>query len=303
MLVMVGWRGKPGEKDEPQHALIGPRLLDNLRANDFPFEEIPDTLDGAKETIARLIERSLREKTPVALIVPRNTFAEYESDKDELAQEVLRAPGTSFVKARRWLSPIGQEDLPLSREFTIRHVLEHVKDTDASVSSLGGNSRELYMIRKEKGDDLGPNFFCIGAMGHAFALAHGLALGFPSSRGRVWCIDGDGSFLMHIGNNAVLAGIGTHSNVVHIVIFNAVYSSTGSQPLMISPDNFLDLAEGLPYRQKVFVDSVGGLQAALLAASGGTLIVVVVNDRVSKSLPRPKETVEELRGLFLKALA
>ncbi|KAI0133718.1 putative phosphonopyruvate decarboxylase [Xylariales sp. AK1849] len=304
MLLMIGWRGKPGEKDEPQHALIGPRLLDNLRANDFPFEEVPDTLVGAKETIARLVAKSIELNTPVALIVPRNTFAEYKADEDQHVNgKPSRILTTDLVKARRWLSPTSQEDLSLSRESTIRHVLQHIKDNDVSVSSLGGNSRELYMIRKEKGESIGRNFFCIGGMGHAFALAHGIALGYPSSRGRVWCIDGDGSFLMHLGNNAVLSGIESHLNVVHVVIYNAVYSSTGSQPLMISPDHFLDLAEGLPYRQKVFVDNVDGLGLALSAANGGTLIVVVVNDWFSKTLPRPTETSKELKELFLEALA
>ena len=77
MLLMIGWRGKPGEKDEPQHALIGPRIPDNLRANDFPYEEIPDTLSGAKEAVARLVAKSMQDNTPVALIVPTKTFLDY----------------------------------------------------------------------------------------------------------------------------------------------------------------------------------------------------------------------------------
>ena len=292
MLLLIGWRGKPGEKDEPQHALIGPRLLDNLNASDFPYEEVPATLEEAKDAVARLLARAVKHNTPVALIVPRKTFAEYNEPS-----EIPPTREIPHVPAERWFSP-KTHDLPLTRELAIRRSVSHIKSTDTSVSSLGGNSRELYMILKEKNQSLGKNFFLIGAMGHAFALAHGVAMGFRS--GKTFCIDGDGSFLMHIGNNAVLAG-SSHLNVVHIVIYNAVYSSTGAQPLMISRDHFLNMAEGLPYKQKFFVDSGEGLDKALGAAEGGSLIVVLTNERFSDSLPRPTETAMELKNLFMES--
>ncbi|KAF2726326.1 thiamine diphosphate-binding protein [Polychaeton citri CBS 116435] len=303
MLLMIGWRGKPGEKDEPQHALIGPRLLDNLEANGFPYEEIRGNLADAKATVSRLIQIAEQKKTPVALIVPRNTFAEYKTVKDSASSEESSSSlprALDFVKATRWLSPMGSGNLPLSRELVLRHSMDFIDANDTTVSSLGGNSRELYMIHKEKGGNLGQNFFCIGGMGHSFALAQGLAVGFAQESRRIWCLDGDGSFIMHLGNNAVLAGLSRHSNVVHVVIYNGVYSSTGSQPLMIQPGSFLDLAEGLPYQQKIFVDNVFGLRSALSSATGGTLIVAVTNDRFSSKLPRPVETSTELKYLFLE---
>ncbi len=305
MLLMIGWRGKPGEKDEPQHALIGPNLLQNLKANDFPYEEIPDTLSGASKAIARLIARALQDNTPVAIIVPRNTFAEYDGDLNDdqpqtIPPAVANGAANGHAKTNNLLSIAS--DLHLSRELAIRHVLGYIQPTDVSVSSLGGNSRELYMIRREKGESISRNFFCIGGMGHSFALSHGVAMGFSS--GRVFCIDGDGSFLMHIGNNAVLAGISDpRPNVIHVVIWNGVYSSTGSQPLMIARDSFISLANALPYKQKFFVDDAEGLERACEAAGAGSLIVVVVNDDVQKSLPRPTETSRELKELFLGSFA
>ena len=303
MLLMIGWRGKPGEKDEPQHALIGPNLLENLKANDIPYEEIPDSLSGAKDAIARLVARAVQNNTPVAIIVPRNTFAEYSGPTEQLQESppaIANGPINGYVKTNHLMS--FAPDLQLSRELAIRHVLRYIKPTDVSVSSLGGNSRELYMIRREKGESIGRNFFCIGGMGHAFALAHGIAMGFSS--GRVFCIDGDGSFLMHIGNNAILAGISDpNPNVIHVVIYNSVYSSTGSQPLMITRDGFLALADGLSYKQKLFVDNAEGLEKACETAKPGSLIVVVVNDEVQKSLPRPSETSQELKDLFIESFA
>jgi phosphonopyruvate decarboxylase len=191
-------------------------------------------------------------------------------------------------------------DLPLSRELAIRCVLGHVKATDVSVSSLGGNSREVYMVYKESGADIGRNFFCIGAMGHTFALACGIAMGFSS--GRVFCIDGDGSFLMHIGNNAVLAGM-SQRKVIHVVMYNGLHSSTGQHPLMIKRDNFLTVAEGLPYELKFLVNNMDGLERACKSADRNTLIVVAVNDSVSKDLPRPTESSQELKEVFMHSIS
>lgn len=294
MLLIIGWRGKPGEKDEPQHALVGSRLLDNLKANDFPYEEIPDTLSGAKEAIARLIAKSKQDKTPVALIVPSKTFLGYKEEAPPTHSPTIT---TRCTKLERWMS--STSDLPLSRELAIRCLLGHIKTTDVSVSSLGGNSRELYMIRKERGEALGRNFFCIGAMGHTFGLAYGIAMGFSS--GRVFCIDGDGSFLMHVGNNAILGGI-SRPNVVHVVIYNGLHSSTGNHPLMIGRESFLAAVEGLPYEQTFLVDNEEGLSKAC-GESGGksTLIVVAVNNSVAKNLPRPSESLQDLKNIFMKS--
>ena len=294
MLLVIGWRGRPGEHDEPEHALAGPRTLDNLRANDFPHEVIPESILGAREAVARLLATAMERNTPVALVVPNHTFLEYHSDEPQAIPSTI---ATIHVPAERWMS--SASELPLSRELTIRCLLGQMRDTDISVSSVGGNSRELYMIRKERGETIGRNFYSIGAMGHTFALAYGVKMGFSS--GRVFCIDGDGSFLMHVGNNAVLAGQSS-PNLIHVVIYNGIHCSTGSQALPISKDHFLSMAEGLPYRQKFFVDTQEGLQKACESTSQSTLIVVVVNDVVSKTLPRPSENPYTMRDLFVNSI-
>lgn len=298
MLLMIGWRGKPGIKDEPQHALIGPRLLDNLKANDIPHKEIPDTIEGARNVVKDLLAIAIESSTPVALIVPPGSFAAYE---DKMASLSLGGTVRSYIKAERWLASAG--DLPLSREAVIRSVDKYIGDGDISISSLGGNSRELYMVRKQEDRRIASNFFCLGAMGHAFSVANGVRLGVSnkSSAGRVFCIDGDGSFLMHVGNNAVLADVGM-PRLVPIIILNGVHSSTGNQPLTITKDAYLSLAEGLNYGKKLFVDSQEGLDKALSGlADETTLIVVFANELVPSKLPRPSETARELRDSFMES--
>ena len=308
MLLMIGWRGRPGEHDEPEHALAGPRTLEILALNGFPCEVMPDTLSEATKVIARLTKTAKEGNTPVALVVPNHRFAEYRPDETVQNGVNRTTNGTSNGAASKickrpsrveeWRS--AEADLPMSREHAIRCVLKRLYKDDVTVSSVGGNSREIYMIRKENGEDLSRNFLSIGAMGHTYPLAYGVQIGHPS--GRVFCIEGDGSFLMHVSNTAVLAA-GAPSNLIHVVIHNGIHCSTGSQPIPINTENLLSLAGSLPYKQKFFVDTTEGLIQACEWAEKSTLIVVVVNQSVKKTLPRPSENPYELRDSYISSFA
>lgn len=292
MLLMIGWRGRPGEKDEPQHNLIGPSILKNLEANDIPYEILPKGLAQARIAVARLVARARQENTPVVLIVPSKSYTAY---KGTLAAGWASAPPKDS-KTETWLSSIGKP--AISRETTIESILSALEPSDISVSSLGGNSRELWMLQKNKGRSIERHFFCIGGMGHAYALAHGVSNGCRKKR--VVCIDGDGSFMMHLGNHAILAPL-PDQRVVHVVIYNGKHSSTGNQPLMIGRGDFLALVGGLPYERKFIVDTTEGVTKALQSVDRSTLIVAVVNGDERKSLPRPTETPTEQKEAFMKS--
>lgn len=295
MLLLIGWRGKPGEKDEPQHALVGRLLIENIKANGFPYEEIPSTISAAKEAVSRLVAIALKHNTPVALIIPNKTFSSYSAHSGVSVPPQLL---TERVKFEDWSSAKTGDKLSLSRELTLRCLHAELEKTDRVICSLGGTSREMYMILKESGQGLDRHFFSVGAMGHAFSMAYGVAMGFSS--GRVICLDGDGSVLMHAGNNAVLAGI-SPSNLVHIIIYNGIHCSTGSQPLMMNRDNFLAMVESFPYAQKFLVDDAEGFGRAYRSANQSTLIVVLANENVAKVLPRPVESLVELKDVFMKS--
>ena len=294
MLLFVGWRGNAGP-EELQDALVGPRMFGNLRANDIPYEEIPTCIHRTKDAISRLLAIAVQDKTPVALVAPRDTFAEYEVDEPP---KFPLAITVSYPGIKEWIS-WAPTQLPLSREGAIRCLIGQMAQDDVSVSSLGGNSREYYMIRKKMNQSIARNFFCIGAMGHVYALSYGVSMGFTS--GRIFCIDGEGSFLMHAGNVAVLAGI-SPPNLTHIVIYNGVYASTGNHPVTIRRENLVSLARALPYEQKYVVDDVQGLEKACQTSHGSTLIIVAVNGSSQSGLPAPSETPQELKKLFMKSL-
>jgi phosphonopyruvate decarboxylase len=323
ILLMVGWRGKPGIKDEPQHALIGPRLLENLEANRIPYEHIPETLDDVPAVVSRLIEKALAENTPVALVVPPGTFTPYKGPQLEEQEKRLAglklynqvAPGKGVTT---WLMKYPDQALPMTRETVVRSVLEKRQSKDIVVSSLGGTSREVYMVLQEQQKPISRVFFVLGAMGHAFGVASGVRLGQTAEQAPiVYCIDGDGSFLMHIGNSAVLADVGPEG-MIHVVVHNGVHSSTGNQPLSLRLEPYLELAKGLGYTHKFIVDTMEALDRALELAAvtatgraangkvGGSaakvLVVVLVGPGQSAALPRPTETAQQLKDLFIKSL-
>ena len=307
LLLVIGWRGMPGEHDEPEHALAGPCTLGTLASNGFIYEVMPDSLAETTKVIARLVNTAKQGNTPVALVVPNHRFAAYSPQEAATNGAngihssvsygaVSKTPKNRRTRVEEWRS--AETELPLSREHAIRCILKQLYKDDVTVSSVGGNSREIYMVRKENGQDLSRNFLSIGAMGHTYPLAYGVQIGHQA--GRVFCIEGDGSFLMHVSNNAVLAA-DAPSNLIHIVIHNGIHCSTGNQAIPISTDNLLTLAGSLPYKQKFFVDTAEGLWQACEWAEKSTLIVVVVNQSVSPTLPRPSEHPFELRDLFMSS--
>ncbi|KAI5919761.1 putative phosphonopyruvate decarboxylase [Camillea tinctor] len=306
ILLVIGWRGRPGEHDEPEHLLAGPCTLETLSINGFPYEVMPDTLPEITQVIAGLVKTAKEGHTPVALVVPNHRFAEYRSDgaiqngANGTAYGALRGTASKICRnpsrVEEWRS--AEESLPLSREQAIRCVIKQLGKADVTVSSVGGNSREIYMIRKENGEDLSRSFLSIGAMGHTYPLAYGVQIGHPL--GRIFCVEGDGSFLMHVSNIAVLAAEAP-SNLVHVVIHNGIHASTGGQGIPIDTNNLLSLAGSLPYKQKFFVDTAEGLFQAFEWAEKSTLIVVVVNQSVKKTLPRPSEHPFELRDAFISS--
>ncbi|KAG5999789.1 hypothetical protein E4U43_001863 [Claviceps pusilla] len=296
MLLLIGWRrGESAEEEELQDAAVGPRLLRNLETNDIPHEEIPTSIDSTRHTISRLLARAVQEKTPVALLVARDTFAEYGVDEPPDFASSIRI---SYPGVTDWTST-GRSRLPLSRKDAIRCIIGQMAAQDLSVSSLGGNTREYYTLCEEMNRSSARNFFCLGAMGHVYALSYGVGMGFSS--GRIFCIDGDGSFLMHAGNNALLAGT-SPSNLIHVIIYNGVHASTGNHPVAIRRENLVALVRGLPYEQRFLVDDAEGLKNACKCAAGSTVIIVAVNRSLQKNLPPPSESPYELKNMFMKSL-
>lgn len=198
MLLVIGWRGQPGVHDEPQHVKQGMVTCSLLDTMGIPYRILDDDWHSKLEwALATMRETS----APVALVVRKGTFSGYS-----LAQDLT-------------------ED-PLSREDALEVVLSHIGKDDFVVSTTGKTSREVFEIRERRGQDHTHDFLTVGGMGHTLSISFGMALGTSAN---VWCLDGDGSLLMHMGSAAVLAQRWP-KNLHYVVNNNGAHESVGGQP-------------------------------------------------------------------------
>lgn len=220
MLLLVGWRGEPGLRDEPQHVKQGRITFALFETLGVPARLLPCAPEAAAVLLAEAARKSLAESRPVALIVRKGTFAPC---------------------ARRSDCP---DDAELSREQAIEAVLRALPDGAVTVSTTGMISREVYEVRERLGQDHSRDFLTVGAMGHASQIALGIALDKP--RLPVVCLDGDGAVLMHMGSLAItgqMSGI----RLLHIVFNNGAHDSVGGQPTVARSIRLAQIAAACGY--------------------------------------------------------
>lgn len=199
MLLLIGWRGEPGKHDEPQHVKQGKVTCELLAAMGVPYEVLSH--DDWEGQLKRSIDQMEKESRPVALVIQKGLFASY---------------------------PFTPEDNGafMSREEALKVILSNLKDSDFVVSTTGKTSREIFEIREASGQKHSNDFLTVGGMGHTSSIAFGMAIGSDKD---VWCIDGDGSFLMHMGAFPVIAQ-NAPRNFKYILNNNGAHESVGGQP-------------------------------------------------------------------------
>ena len=208
MLLLIGWRGSPGlKKDEPQHTVMGRITLKILKLLDIKFIVIKSDKDLKK--VLNLIKFSIKNKRPVACIVDRNTFSKTQPIQNKTIDNNL-----------------------IFRPDAIECILRSIKKKSKIISTVGFTSRELHQIRKDKKIKSGKDFLMIGGMGHTATTSLGVAL---YEKEDVICLDGDGSFLMHMGGVATAASI-IKKNFKYILFDNNSHESVGptNQPTILS---------------------------------------------------------------------
>jgi phosphonopyruvate decarboxylase len=279
MVLLVGWRGQPGVKDEPQHVKQGrvmPAMIDSF---EHPWAVLPRDAAAARATVGTAAARALEEQTPYFLVVEKGTFAARPND------------GLRSI-----------DDPRPSREKALRALLTSIGDEAAYVGTTGMLSRELFEHRQAglgRGDR---DLLNVGGMGHASSIALTVALRRPDRE--VWCLDGDGALLMHMGALPVLAA-NAPATFFHVVINNAVHDSVGGQPTAIGGVDLPALARNVGYRHAEAVTDLGELDAAVarLRTHGGpSLLEVRVRPGSRTDLGRPTRTPRESRDLFMRSL-
>jgi len=181
MLLIVGWRGEPGLKDEPQHVKQGRITPGQLELLEIPYRILDS--DSNLDALLSDLFSTMREKScPVALLVRKKTLSPYDQNK------------TSTYLSN------------MTREEGLAGIFELADPTDVIVSTTGKTSRELFELRASRGESQ-RDFLTVGSMGHTSSIALGVALGCPNSR--VLCLDGDGSLIMHMGAMPIIGSVVT----------------------------------------------------------------------------------------------
>lgn len=235
MIFVIGFRGEPGVHDEPQHVFQGEITLKLLEVMNIAYF----VLD--------------KETTEEELLETMTTFRE----KLAIGKQV------AFVVRKGALSYDGKFSYAngnqMKRENIIRHIVEFSSD-DIIVCTTGKASRELFEIREIKGDNHSKDFLTVGSMGHSSSIALGIALQEPTKK--IWCIDGDGAFLMHMGALTTI-GANNPKNFVHVVLNNESHESVGGLPTSAGAVNLPLIAKACNYQYVASVDSYLALDKEL----------------------------------------
>ncbi|MBO5164121.1 MAG: phosphonopyruvate decarboxylase [Ruminococcus sp.] len=272
MLLIVGWRGEPKVKDEPQHIAQG-RLTREL-FNVMGIENIVLD-DNYSETVSYCAE-TVGQGKRIALIVRKNTFSPYE------------------YKAFK-------SDFSMTREQALEIITGSIGERDIVVSTTGKTSRELYELRERSGSGHGRDFLTVGSMGHASSIAAGLSL---STDRDVYCIDGDGAFLMHMGASAVNADI-SGDNYKYIIINNGSHESVGGQPTVGFKMCAEEVLRGCGFKNVFRAESVDELRNIIekMKSVGKSAAVVYVKQGSRNDLGRPVMTPIENRNALMEELS
>ncbi len=265
-LLIIGWRGRPGEKDEPQHIKQGKLTLPLLETMGIYYEVLENLSQVAKASVYMA-----ETKKPFALVVKKGSFEPYSKTKEP-------------------------SDATLSREEAIQTALSLMHENDIVVSTTGMISREVYENRASHEKD----FLTVGGMGHASSIAFGVALNKPYRT--VYCLDGDGAFLMHLGAAPVIAS--RHlPNLKHIVFNNEAHDSVGGQPTIMGEVNLPALVKACGYQATFQASTIEEIRAAWQAFAICTtpcLLEIKVKTGSRKDLGRPKEKPVENKESFMK---
>lgn len=277
VVFIVGWRGEPGIHDEPQHIYQGEvtvKLLEDMDIKAFAIGK--DTADEEVATVMEEYKKVLAEGKDVAFVIRKGAISydgkvKYENDNKMVREEIIQ----HIVKA---------------------------SGEDPIVSTTGKASRELFETRVANGQSHKYDFLTVGSMGHSSSIALGVAINKPNTR--VWCVDGDGAVLMHMGSMAVL-GANAPKNMVHVIINNGAHETVGGMPTVASNIDLVAIAKACGYPNAVCVDTFEALDAELEAAKARnelSMIEVKCSIGARDDLGRPTTTAIENKQNFMEYL-
>lgn len=277
VIFIIGWRGEPGIHDEPQHIYQGEvtvKLLEDMGIASFIIGK--ETTDDEVESKMGEFRSILAVGKDVAFIIRKGALT------DALKVEY-------------------KNDNIMMREEIIQHIVK-ASGEDPIISTTGKASRELFEVRVANNQSHKYDFLTVGSMGHSSSIALGVALNKPNTR--IWCIDGDGAVLMHMGSLAVV-GANKPKNLIHVVINNGAHETVGGMPTVAGSIDLVKIALACGYPNAVSVDSFEDLDRELeVAKEHGELSLIEVKCAIGarEDLGRPTTTAVENKQNFITYL-
>lgn len=282
VLLLIGWRGRPGVHDEPQHVKQGKVTTGLLNVMGVNYEVLSKEEDKAAKQIDKAA-KALANKEVFALVIEKDTFEDYKLQNVEV------------------------NDLTMSREEAIQTVAAALGEKDCIVSTTGMISRELFEYRAAMNQGHERDFLTVGSMGHASQIALGIAM--ANTDRKVWCFDGDGAAIMHMGSMAIVANKAP-KNYVHVVFNNGAHDSVGGQPTVGLKIDLPAVAKAVGYKAAISVSSkeelekeLSTLNSQLSTLGGPILLEILVKKGNRRDLGRPTTTPIQNKEALMNFLA
>ena len=278
-LLVIGWRGEPGVKDEPQHVKQGNITPGQLELLGIPYFILSaDTTEASFLSSFEILLRDIGRGKTGAILIRKGAL-------------------------KSGLSPDYSNPYPMARETAVGLILASSRPDDIFVSTTGKLSREVFELREARGEDHEKDFLTVGSMGHASMIALRLAVEKPERR--IWCLDGDGAALMHLGALPVI-GRRQPKNLVHVIINNGAHETVGGMPVCSGSMNIHALAEAAGYSSVFSADSPDSLQSVLkkttVSQDGAVLLEILCSCGSRADLGRPTTTPAMNRDAFMSFL-
>ena len=276
LLLLVGWRGEPGVHDEPQHIKQGKCTCSLLDAMQIPYVIMAETEEKLAAQTAYAYKQIAERKSAFAFVARKGTFSSYTLKR------------TIPVEAK------------MTREEAIEEIILNADKDACFVSTTGIASRELFELRVKHGMGHEKDFLTVGSMGHASQIALSIAL--QKKERSVYCLDGDGAALMHLGGMAII-GSRKPANYVHIVLNNNAHDSVGGQPTVGGKIDLCGIAKSCGYGRVCSVTGREELCKALESVNAEkklSFIEVKIKKGARKDLGRPTTTPVQNKTAFME---
>ena len=276
-IFIIGWRGEPDVHDEPQHIYQGKVTLKLLEDMDIEYFVITkETTEEDLKSAMKEFNKHLNVGKSVAFVVKKGALS--------YSEKIVYSNNNK-----------------MKREEIIEHIVGVTKD-DPIVSTTGKASRELFEIRERNTQSHKFDFLTVGSMGHSSSIALGIALEKPNKK--IWCIDGDGAALMHLGAMAVI-GAKSPKNFAHVVINNEAHETVGGMPTVCSKINITEIAKACGYKYCKCVDNFVDLDRELnIIKNNNELSLLEIKSSIGarEDLGRPTTTAIENKTNFMNYL-